>query len=102
MALSAMIQVPVPHHNHMKAMISLGYPHFRSMEVHGGKGVVPREPLFMDENLISRVQNFVLSIFEVRRESDSSLAHVTPHKWELDISSLVSLTLILEKCLGCG
>jgi hypothetical protein len=25
----------IPHHNHMKAMISLGYPHFRSMKVDG-------------------------------------------------------------------
>jgi hypothetical protein len=32
----------------MKAMISLGYPHFRNMEVDGGKGVVPREPKSME------------------------------------------------------
>jgi hypothetical protein len=43
LAPSAMMAM-INHHNHMKAMISPGYPHFRSMEVDGGEGVVPREP----------------------------------------------------------
>jgi hypothetical protein len=61
----------------MKDMISLRYPHSRSMGVHDAEGVVPREPKSM-EKIPSA--NFVLAAGLLRRKCDFPMAHVAPHK----------------------
>jgi hypothetical protein len=67
----------IPHHNHLKVMISLGYSHFRSIGVHDAEGVVPREPKSM-EKIPSA--NFVLAADLLRRKCDFPLSHAAPHK----------------------